>query len=166
MFIAEKCRKIWQFSTQRTKERVITLRKHGYENNLRSLLFIQHRILLSPPNTSTTGLHFCLAQPLYSFWGHFSTLLQWHIGHLPMLGVHLSLSFLTAISYFHRIFKARMPFPSSADGVLPELSTMTHLPWVTLHNMAHNFIELYKAVTFVIILIRFLWFPFSLSSDG
>ena len=38
MFIVDKCRKIWQFSRQRTKERLITLRKHGYENNLRSLL--------------------------------------------------------------------------------------------------------------------------------
>ena len=39
-----------------------------------------------------------------------------------------------------------LPFPSSMDHALSELSTMTHPSWVVLHGMAHNFIELDKAV--------------------
>ena len=45
------------------------------------------------------GFISALAQPLYSFWGHFSTLLQWHIGLLQTLGVHLSVLYISAISY-------------------------------------------------------------------
>ena len=40
------------------------------------------------------------------------------------------------------------------DPILSELSTMTHAPWRALHSMAHNFIELYKAVVHVISLIE------------
>ena len=48
------------------------------------------------------------------------------------------------------------PFPSPVDHILSDLSTMTHLSWVTLHGMAHSFIELDKAVVHVIRLITFL----------
>ena len=41
------------------------------------------------------------------------------------------------------------------DHILSELSTMTHLSWVVLHDEAHNFIELDKAVVHVISLITF-----------
>ena len=41
------------------------------------------------------------------------------------------------------------------DHVLSELSIMTHLSWVTLHSMAHSFIELDKAVVHVIRLVTF-----------
>ena len=60
------------------------------------------------------------------------------------------------------------PFPSPADHILSELSTMTHLSWVALLGMAHSFIELDKAVVHVISLISFLWlwFSFCLPSDG
>ena len=34
-----------------------------------------------------------------------------------------------------------LPFPSSVDHVLSELSTMTCLCWVALHGMAHSFNE-------------------------
>ena len=37
-----------------------------------------------------------------------------------------------------------------------ELSTMTRPSGVALHGIAHNFIELHKAVIHVIILVRFL----------
>ena len=60
-----------------------------------------------------------------------------------------------------------LPFPSPVDHVLSELSTMTCLSWVALHDMAHTFFELDKAVVHVIRLFSFLWlwFPFCLSSD-
>ena len=37
-----------------------------------------------------------------------------------------------------------LPFPPLVDHVLSELFTMTCPTWVTLHGMAHSFIELYK----------------------
>ena len=57
-----------------------------------------------------------------------------------------------------------LPFPSPVDHILSELSTMTCPPWVTLHCMAHSFIELDKAVVHVIRLVAFLWLVFSLSA--
>ena len=61
-------------------------------------------------------------------------------------------------------------FPSPMYYILSEISTMTSVPWwgEALHGMAHNFIELDKAVIHVIILVTFLWlcFLFCLPSDG
>ena len=61
-----------------------------------------------------------------------------------------------------------LPFPSPVDHILSELSTMTRLSWVALHDMAHSFIELDKAVVHVIRLVSFLWLWLSvcLPSDG
>ena len=67
----------------------------------------------------------------------------------------------------HGVLKAGilewLPFPSPVDHILSELSTMTCLSWMPRHGMAHNFIELDKAVVHVIRVVSFLWF-FSLSS--
>ena len=49
-----------------------------------------------------------------------------------------------------------IPFSSGVDLILSDLSTMTRLSWVTLHGMAHSFIELDKAVVHVIRLVSFL----------
>ena len=60
------------------------------------------------------------------------------------------------------------PFPSLADHILSELSTMTCLSWVALHGgMAHSFLELDKAVVHVIRLVSFLclWLSVCLPSD-
>ena len=46
--------------------------------------------------------------------------------------------------------------PSPVDHILSELFTMTRPSWVALHDMAHSFIELDKAVVHVIRLISFL----------
>ena len=53
------------------------------------------------------------------------------------------------------------------DCILSELSTMTRQSWVALHNMAHSFTELAKAVVHLTSLISFLWlwFSFCLPSD-
>ena len=72
----------------------------------------------------------------------------------------------------HGILKARIlkwfAIPSPVDHILSELSTMTRPSWVILHSVAHSFIELDKAVVHVISLVSFLWlwFSFSLPSDG
>ena len=66
---------------------------------------------------------------------------------------------------FHGVLKARilsgLPFPSPADHLLSELSTMSHLPWVALQGMAHSFTELDKIVVHIISLVSFLWFILS-----
>ena len=56
---------------------------------------------------------------------------------------------------------------SSADS-FSELSSKIRPSWVALHEMAHSCIDLDKAVLHVISLISFLWlwFSFSLPSDG
>ena len=53
------------------------------------------------------------------------------------------------------------------DHVLSELSTMTCPSWVALHGMAHSFIELDKALIYVISLISFLclWFSKSVGAQ-
>ena len=60
---------------------------------------LQHVTLLLSPVPSTTGCCFCFGSMPHSFWSYFSTNLQWHIGHLPTWGVHLSVSYLFAFSY-------------------------------------------------------------------
>ena len=64
-------------------------------------------------------------------------------------------------------YQSGLPFSSPVDHVLSELSTMTCLSWVALHDMARSFIELDKAVVHVISLVSFLqlWFSFCLPSD-
>ena len=49
-----------------------------------------------------------------------------------------------------------LPLPSPVDHILLELSTMTRASWVTLHRMAHSFIELDNFVIHVSSLISFL----------
>ena len=111
-----------------------------------------------------------LAQPLHSFWSYFSTLLWQHIGHLQIgefiFQCHIFLPFHTS----HVVLKARMLkcFATSVHQIWSELFTMTCLSWVALHSMAHHSFELDKAVIHVISLVSFLWlwFSFSLPSDG
>ena len=49
-----------------------------------------------------------------------------------------------------------MKAPSTVGHILSELSTMTCPSFMTLHGMAHSFIELDKAVIHVIRLVSFL----------
>ena len=72
----------------------------------------------------------------------------------------------------HGVLKARIlkwfAIPFSSGPHFSELSTMTRPSCLALHNMAHGFIWLDKAVVHVTILISFLWLWFSLClpSDG
>ena len=78
------------------------------------------------------------------------------------------LPFHTVHGLLKQEYWSGLPLPPPVDHVLPELSTMTRLSWVALHSMAHNFIELDKAVVHVIRLVSFLWLwlSFRLPSDG
>ena len=46
--------------------------------------------------------------------------------------------------FSRQVYWGGLPFPPPVDHVLSELATMTCLSWVTLHGMAHSFIELCK----------------------
>ena len=61
-----------------------------------------------------------------------------------------------------------LPFPSPMNHILSELSTMTLRSWVALHGTAHSFIELEKAMFYVIRLVSFLglWYSVFVPSDG
>ena len=40
-----------------------------------------------------------------------------------------------------QVYWSGLPSPPPVDHVLSELSTVTHLPWVALHSLAHSVIE-------------------------
>ena len=108
---------------------------------------------------------FALFQPLHSFWSYFSSLLQWHTGHLPtgefIFQCHIFLLFILFMGFSWKEYWSGLPFPSPVDHIFSELSTTTRPSWVPLHGMAHSFTELDKAVVPVISLNIFLWLRFS-----
>ena len=52
--------------------------------------------------------------------------------------------FILFMGFSRQEYWSGLPFPSPVDHILSELSSMTHLSWVALHDMAHSFIELDK----------------------
>ena len=81
---------------------------------------------------------------------------------------HIFCLFILFMGFSRQEYLSGLPFPSLVDHFLSELSTMTHPSWVTLHGMAHSFIEWDKAVVHMISLVsfRWLWISFCLSPDG
>ena len=69
--------------------------------------------------------------------------------------------FILFMGFLRQEYWSGLPFPFTVDHILSEFSTMTHPSWVALQGMAHNFIELDKAVVHVIRLVSFLWLWFS-----
>ena len=134
---------------------------------------LHHQTLLPSPVISTIGRCFGSSSILLSFWGYFSTLLQYHMRHLLDLesssfSVISFCLFILFMGFSRQEYWGGFPLPSAVDHILSELSTMICPSWVALHGMAHSFIELDKAVVHVISLISFLWLWFSvcLPSDG
>ena len=122
---------------------------------------LQHRILLSPSDTSTTGHCFCFDSDSSFFLELFicSSLIVYET---PIdLGWGLSFSVISfAFSYCSwgsQGKNAEVVFSSKVDYVFSKLPIMTRPSWVALHSMAHGFIELHKAVIHVIILVSFLF---------
>ena len=117
---------------------------------------IQHWTLLSPPETSTTECCFCFG-PATSFFlelfFHSFPVTYWTP---TVLGSSSSgVIFCLFILGFSRQGQwSGLPFSSTLDHILSELSTMTCLSCVALHGMACSFIELQKAVIHVI-----TWLP-------
>ena len=128
--------------------------------------FLHHWTLPWPPGTSTTKCCFYFGPGFLFFLELFLHLSSWRIECLLTLGVHLPLTYLCPFILFmgfsRQEYWSGLPFSYPVGHVLSELSTMAHLSWVALHNMAHISIELQKAVIHVIILVIFLklWFSF------
>ena len=122
---------------------------------------LQYRMLLSPPDTSTTERHFCFGPITSNFlelYLHSSPVTYWiptNLGNSSS-GVICFCFFMLFIGLSWQEYLSGLPFPPPVDHVLSELFTMTHLSWVALHSMAHCFIELHKAMIHVIILVSFL----------
>ena len=117
--------------------------------------FLQPWVLLPLLVTSTTGhcFHFDSAfSSLLKLFLHSSPVAYWTPTDLGNSSFSI-MSFCLFI--LHGVLKARLlkwfaiPFPYGpfpVDHILSELSTMTCPSWVTLHYMAHSFIESDKAV--------------------
>ena len=132
-----------------------------------------HQTLLLSPVTSTTGYWFCFGSvhPFFlELLLHWSPVAYWAPTHLgsSSFSVQSSCLFILFMRFLRQEYWSGLPFPSPVDHVLSELYAMTHPSWVYLHDTAHSFIELDKAVVHVISLVSFLWlwFPFCLPSDG
>ena len=133
---------------------------------------LQHQTSLPSPVTSTTRC--CCFGSVCSFFLEF--FLHWSpvADCAPTDRGSSSFSvlcfclFILFMRFSRQEYWSGWQFPSPVDHILSELSTMTCLSWVALHNMAHSFTKLEKAVVHVISLICFLWlwFSFSLPSDG
>ena len=119
---------------------------------------LQHQTLLPSPVTSTTGCCFCFGSisgvisPLISssilgtYWPR-EFIFQCPIFLLFILFMGFSRQEYWSIEYWSKNTEGNgLPFPSPMDHVLSELSTMACPSWVTLHSMAHSFIELDKVM--------------------
>ena len=133
---------------------------------------LQHHTLLSPV-ISTTWYHFHFGSAssfLLELFPCFSQGAYWASTDLGSSSFSV-LSFCLFILFTglsRQEYLSGLSVPSPVGHVFSKLPTMTHPSWVALCSMAHNFVELDKAVVHVISLISFLWlwFPFCLSSDG
>ena len=97
-----------------------------------------------------------------SWWCHPTISSYWAPSHLESSSfIVLSFRLFILFKGFSRQeYWSGLPFPSPVD-VLSELSIMTHLSWVALHDVAPSFIKLDKAVVHLIRLVSFLWLWFS-----
>ena len=133
---------------------------------------LQHWTLLPSPVTSTTGHCFRVGSisPFFlELFLHRSPVAYWVPTDLgcSSFSVLSFCLFILFMGFSRQEYWIGLPFPSPVGHVLSELSTMTHPSWVALHGMAHSFVELDKAVVYVIRLVSFLWlwFSFCLPSD-
>ena len=133
---------------------------------------LQHQISLSPQDASTTRCCFCSGSASSFLLEPFllsSPVAYWVPTSLgsSSFSVIFFRFFILFIGFSRQEYWSGLPFPSSVDYVLSELSTMTRPSWVALLCMSHSFLELDKAVVHVIRFVSFLWlFSVCLPSDG
>ena len=108
---------------------------------------LQYQTLLLPSDTSTTEHHFCFGTSHFILSGAISLLFPSSIldTHWPRaLSVISFCLFILFMGFSRQEYWSSLAFPSPVDHVLSELYIMTCLSWMTLHGMAHSFIELLK----------------------
>ena len=107
---------------------------------------LQHQTLLPSSVTSTTGCCFCfssISSLFLRFFLYSSPVAYWatiDLGSSSFSVISFCL-FILFMGFSSQKYLSRLPFPSSVDHVLSELSTMTRLSWVALHIMVHSFID-------------------------
>ena len=130
--------------------------------------YLQYRYLIPSPVTFTTGCCFCFGS-VFSFFLelflHWSPVAYWEPTNL---GVHLSVSYLFAFSYCSWGSQGKNTEVFCHSFLQSTTFCQNSPACVALHDVAHSFIELDKAVVHMIRLVSFLWLWFLvyLSSDG
>ena len=119
---------------------------------------LQHWTLIPSPVTSTTGCCFCFGSVSSFFLGlflHWSPVAYWVPTDLASssFGVLSFCLFTLFMGFSRQEYWSGLPFPSPMDHVLSEISALPCPSWVYLHDTAHSFIELDKAVVCVINLV-------------
>ena len=116
---------------------------------------LQHQNFFPSPVTYTTGCCFCfgfISSFFLELFLHWSPVAHWaptDLGHLSFSVLSFCL-FIWFMGFSRQEYWSGLPFHSPVDHVLLELSTITHISWVSLQGMAHSFLELDKAVVHVI----------------
>ena len=110
---------------------------------------LQDQILLSSPDTSTTEHHFSFGPTTSFFLGllivpHSFPVAYWTPSILgdSSFNIISFCPFIQFMRFSQQVYRGGLPLPSPVDHVLSELSAKTHPSWMTLHGMAHSFIEL------------------------
>ena len=127
-----------------------------------AVFFLHHQSLLTTNLIHTLSLFFFGSTSSFflEVFLHSSPVTYWTNTDLgsSYFGV---VSFCLFMGFSKQEYWSGLPFTSPVDHVLSELSTMIRPSWMALHSMAHSFIELDKAVVYVIRLVSFLWLWFS-----
>ena len=114
---------------------------------------LQHRTLLLPPVTSTTGYCVCFGSiPSFflELFPHWSPVAYWaptNLGSSSFSILSFCL-FILFMGFSRQEYWSGLPFPSPVDHILSDLSTMTHPSWVAPVAWL-SLIELDKAVVLV-----------------
>ena len=127
---------------------------------------LQHRTLLPLQVISTTGYCFYFGSislfflELFLYWSPVAYWAPTDLGSSSFSVLSFCL-FILFVGFSRQEHWRGLPFPSPVDHILSELSPKTRPSLVTLHSMAHSFIDIDKAVVHVIRLVSFLWLWFS-----
>ena len=125
---------------------------------------LQHRTLLLSPVTCTTGCCFCsgsIPSFFLELFLHWSPVAYWapnDLGNSSFSVLSFCL-FILFMGFSRQEYWSGLPFPSPVDHILSALSTMTCPSWVAPRAWL-SFIELDKALVYVIRLTSFLWLWF------
>ena len=107
---------------------------------------LRHRTLIPSPVTSTTWWCFCFGSvsafflELFLRWSPVAYWVPTDLGSssFSVLSFYLLILFMR---FSRQEYWRGLPFPSPADHVLLELSTMTLPSWMALYSMVHTFID-------------------------